>query len=195
MSKFIIYLIEDCEEHAEKTIEKLRSVAPDYENNDYDFQFELLEGSIPQIYEDKQYVFYDQKIMNEIETKRESARNLGNKVGLLLDVMLTQEDIEKSKNSYYAHASISRDIFYKFKGKMPIYFISISATFASYSDIIMGMNLSEQFINQARLARDPAASLKGDLERLFTFYQNFEPEENIDKGTEKDEQQVDIVRI
>lgn len=193
MSKFIIYLIEDCEEHAEKTIQKLQTAAPEYANDEYNFQFELLKGTLPQRYEDKQYVFYDQNILNEIESNIEKEAGAGNKVGLLLDVMLTQEDIEKSKNSYYTHASISRDIFFKFKGKIPIYIVTISASFASYSDIIMGVNLSEQFINEARLARDPVDSLKGDFKRLFTFYQDFKPEENSDKGTEKDEQQVDTV--
>lgn len=177
MSKFIIYLIEDCEENAENTIQKLQTAAPEYANDEYDFQFKLLKGTIPQRYEDKQYAFYDQNIMNVIESNIEREAGKGNKVGLLLDVMLTQEDIEKSKNSYYTHASISRDIFFKFKGEIPIYIVTISASFASYSDIIMGVNLSEQFINQARLARDPAESLEGDFRRLFTFYQNFEPEE------------------
>lgn len=194
MSKFIIYLIEDCEERAEKTIQKLQTVAPEYAKDEYTFQFELMKGNIPQRYEDKQYAFYDQNIMNEIETNIEKEACEGSKVGLLLDVMLTQEDIEKSKNSYYAHASISRDIFFKFKGKIPIYIVTISSTFAAYSDIIMGVNLSEQFINQARLERDPADSLKGDFERMFTFYWNYRPEENIDERTGKDEQQVDIAR-
>lgn len=193
MGKFIIFLIEDCKEHAEKTIEKLQAVAPGYAGDEYDFQFELLEGTVSRRYEDKEYAFYDQSILTEIETKLDEETNAGNKVGLLLDVMLTREDIEKTKNSYYVQASISRDIFFNFKGRVPIYLISESATFASYSDIIMGVNLSEQFINQARLARDPIDSLKGDFKRLFTFYQNFEPEKTIDKGTEKDGLQMDTV--
>lgn len=193
MGEFVIYLIEDRKKHAEQTLGKLRAARAEYAGNEYDFQFELLEGDIPQIYDGEPYVFYDQNILTKIETKVEKENEEENRVGLLLDVMLTQEDIEKSKNSYYVQASISRDIFFKFKERIPIYLISESATFAPYSDIIMGVNLSEQFINQARLAQDPIDSLKGDFKRLFTFYQNFEPESTIDKGTEKDGLQMDIV--
>lgn len=193
MSRFIIYLIEDCMENAQKTIDKLQNAAQEYEKDGVPFQLELLKGSDAQKYEEKQYVFYDQNIISEIETNVNREIDAGNKVGLLLDVMLTQEDIEESKSNYYTHASISKDIFYKFKDKIPVYIVTTSASFASYSDIIMGMKLSEQYINQNRLARDPADSLKGDFERLFTFYQNFQSEPITNEGKEKDGMQMDLV--
>lgn len=176
MSKFVIYLIEDCKEHADKAIKKLSVAALKYAEGGDDFEFYHLKGTVSQKYENKEYLFYDQSVVSRIEEKINNEITMGNKIGLLLDIMLTQEDIEKSKNSYYTHASISRDIFFKFRGEIPIYIVTISSSFAAYSDIIMGVNLSEQFISQARLSRDPVDSLEGDFKRLFKFYQEYKPE-------------------
>lgn len=193
MGKYIIYLIEDCEENANKTLQKLNEIAPKYEDQQTAFEFKLLKGVIPGEHKGKQYVFYDQRILRQIEECIEGERNAGNQIGLLLDVMLTQEDIEESAKSYYTHASISREIFFRFKDNVPIYIITSTYTFASYSDITMGENLSRQFINQLRLAEDPFDSLEGDLDRLFRFYKEFGRQS--DKGTEINEQKMDIVRV
>lgn len=193
MSKYIIYLIEDCEENANETLRRLNEIAPKYEDPEFSFEFKLLEGAAPQEYKGLQYIFYDQSILQQIEARIKSGTNVGNRIGLLLDVMLTKEDIIESAKSYYTHASISREIFFRFKDEIPIYIVTISATFASYSDIIMGENLSKQFISQPRLAEEPFESLEGDLDRLFRFYKEFGRQS--DKGTEINEQKMDIVGV
>lgn len=193
MSKYIIYLIEDCEENASETLQKLNAVAPKYEEPGTPFEFKLLAGAAPQEYKGVQYIFYDQSILQQIEAYIESETNAENRIGLLLDVMLTKEDVEESAKSYYAHASISREIFFRFKDDIPIYIVTSTSTFASYSDIIMGENLSRQFINEVRLIKDSDESLEGDLNRLFTFYKEFGRQS--DKGTETNEQKMDIVGV
>lgn len=176
MSKYLVYLIEDKEENAEETLQRLNEIAPEYGDQENCFEFALLKGTTPGEYRDKRYIFYDQSILEEIDACRERETNAGNQIGLLLDIMLTKEDIEETAKSYYTHASISREIFFRFKGTIPIYMISETYTFAPYSDIIMGENLSKQFINQIRLSEDPIDSLKGDLDRMFTFYKEFKKE-------------------
>lgn len=193
MSKYIIYLIEDREENANKTLQRLNEIAPKYEDQEFSFEFKLLEGAAPQEYKGLQYIFYDQSILQQIEACIKSGTNVGNRIGLLLDVMLTKEDLEETAKSYYPHASISREIFFRFKDDIPIYIVTMTSTFASYSDIIMGENLSKQFINQISLASDPIDSLEGDLDRLFRFYKEFGRQS--DKGTEINEQKMDIVGV
>lgn len=176
MSKYIVYLIEDKEENAKETLQRLNEIAPQYEDEETSFEFELLEGTTPGDYKGNRYVFYNQSILEKIEACRERQTNAGNQIGLLLDIMLTREDIEETAKSYYTHASISREIFFRFKGTIPIYMISETYKFAPYSDIIMGENLSKQFINQIRLTEDPIDSLTGDLDRMFAFYKEFKKE-------------------
>lgn len=173
MSIFKVYLIEDCKQHANETLEKLREVAPDY-NNEYTFEFELLEGTVSKEYDHNNYIFYEKKnIVKRIE-KNIKGLQKGDKMGLLLDVLLTQEDMEQTVASYYPRASISRDIFFKFSSDIPIYIITSTSAFGGQSDIIMGTNLSEQYINQQRLIRDSSSTIKGELDRLFTFYLNYQ---------------------
>lgn len=173
MSKYIVYLIEDSKIHADETLNKLNGIASKYATDTYSIEFKWIQGTVPKEYKGEQYLFYDDSVLEQIEKQTADENTKGNKVGLLLDIMLTQEDIEESANSYYTHASISRDIYFRFKEKLPIYIVTISATFASYSDIIMGENLSKQFINQPRLVWDPIESLESDLARLFSYYQDF----------------------
>lgn len=184
MSKYIVYLIEDREKNAKEILEKLNAVETEYSNNEYSFSFELLEGSVPGEYEGEKYIFYDSTVYKQIERHSAEEKEKGNRVGLLLDVLLTLEDIERTSESYYPQVSISRNIFDQFRDCIPIYFITTTSAFGGQSDIIMGQDLSEQYIKQQRLVRDPQESIGADLDRLFSFYRNFY--KNKDTG-ERDE--------
>lgn len=173
MNKFKVYLIEDCTKHAEETLNKLREVAPDYNNDEFTFEFELIEGTISKEYDNNQYCFYEKdNVMQKIE-KCNGEIHGGDKMGLLLDVLLTQEDMDQTAASYYPRASISRDIFFRFSDDIPIYIITATSAFGGQSSIIMGTNLSEQYINQQRLTRDSNNTIKGELKRMFSFYLDF----------------------
>lgn len=173
MSKYKVYLIEDCMKNANETLAKLNEVAPKHDENKYMFEFELIKGTVPQKYDNKDYCFYEKEdILEKIEERIKKVQN-GDRMGLLLDVLLTKEDMAQTLDSYYPQASISRDIFFKFSEDIPIYIVTETSAFGGQSDIIMGTNLSEQYINQQRLVRDSEDTLKAELYRLFSFYLNF----------------------
>lgn len=174
MNMYKVYLIEDCKQHANETLDKLMKVAPDYNNKEYFFEFELIEGTVSKEYDNNKYLFYEKKdILKKIEKRIRDMHN-GDKMGLLLDVLLTQDDMEQTIASYYPQASISRDIFFKYSDKIPIYIITATSAFGGQSDIIMGTNLSEQYINQQRLIRDSKETIKKELGRMFSYYLNYE---------------------
>lgn len=195
MSKYIVYLIEDRVKNAKDILEKLNKVKTEYCDNEYSFAFELLRGSVPGEYGGEKYSFYDSTVYKQIEQHSEEENGRGNRVGLLLDVLLTQEDIERTSESYYPQVSISRNIFDQFRDCIPIYFITTTSAFGGQSDIIMGQDLSEQYIKQQRLVRDPQDTIKAELDRLFSFYRNFYKNEDIGERDERIEngQQMEMV--
>lgn len=170
MIPYKVYLIEDRNENARETIEKLKKVASEYGNAEYDFEFEWLQGTVPERYDGKQYTFYDESVLEVIDKKIAEATEENCQMGLLLDVLLTKADLENTEASYYPQASISREIFFKFCDDIPIYFITSTSAFGGQSDIIMGKNLSGQYIKQQRLISDPIDSMKEELAKLFNFY-------------------------
>ena len=62
---------------------------------------------------------------------------------------------------------------------MPVYMITASPVFAIQSDIIMGVDLSEQYIAKNALLR---YKFENNIAKLFEFYQNFNFEENCEEG-------------
>lgn len=170
MSRFKIYLIEDEQKHAEETIDKLKEAASERKSGNT-FEFEWMKGTVKTGREE--HIYYEKTILEEIRKCIDRDRNNDVYIGLLLDTLLTQEDIERTMTSYYARASIARDIFFQFYEKIPIYIITATSAFGSQSDIIMGKDLSEQYINQRRLAMNPLKNVREDTERLFLFYEKF----------------------
>ncbi len=170
MSTFKIYLIEDEQKHVEETINKLRAAASERENGNT-FEFEWMKGTVKTGREE--YIFYEKIILEEIRKCIDRDKKKGFFIGLLLDTLLTQEDIERTITSYYARASIARDIFFQFYEEIPVYIITASSVFGSQSDIIMGKDLSGQYINQRRLTMNPLKNVREDTERLFLFYEEF----------------------
>lgn len=170
MPKFKIYLVEDEPKHAEETIGKLEEAAHE-RGGEFEYEFEWLEGTIER--EEGKYVFYEEKILKQIRNCIKGDKKNNILVGLLLDTLLTQDDIEGTLNSYYAEASIARDIYNEFYKKVPVYIVTATSVFGAQSDIIMGKDLSEQFINQRRLAMNPLKTIREDTDRLFRFYEGF----------------------
>ncbi len=168
MPKFKIYLIEDEPKHAEETMGKLQDAAHERES---EYEFEWLQGAIKR--EEGKYVFYEGKILEQIRNRIKGDKKKNILVGLLLDTLLTQDDIEHALSSYYAEASIARDIYNEFYKKVPVYIVTATSAFGGQSDIIMGKDLSEQFINQRRLAMNPLKTIREDTDRLFRFYEAF----------------------
>lgn len=170
MSKMKIYLIEDETTHASETIEKLRSAAKEY-SSPYEFEFEWMKGTVK--YQGEKYLFYEEEILEQIQENINKEIESDVSVGLLLDTILTQDDLEYAVASYYPRASLARDIYFKFYEKIPVYIVTATSAFGGQSDIIMGKDLSEQYINQRRLAMNPLKNIKDDTDRLFRFYVSF----------------------
>ncbi len=165
-----IFLIEDCLEHANETIRILNNAAGKYAE-EYEFKFEWLQGtSEPEDVEHEKHIFYDSEIVGRLAEKIKEGKSKGECTGILLDIMLTKEDIEKTLKSYYAYASISRDIYYRFNREIPIYIISTSSSFGGQSSVIMGTDLSNQFVKYGDLKK---TYCKEDTDRLFSYYQDY----------------------
>lgn len=171
MTKLNIFLIEDCEREAAEIIGKLNEMAGKRENPKYSFHFEYLKGAkLVKEYEGERRSFYEPDVLEKIRELYLKAKDQNEKMGILLDVLLTQEDIENSLSSYYPQADLAKQIYFKFHGSMPIYMITGTATFATQSDVIMGVDLSDKFIAKKALLK---YELKQDIDKLFGFYEDY----------------------
>lgn len=195
MSKYIVYLIEDCEEHAEKTLAALNRIKTDYSDEAHSFIFERLEGTVSDEYENEPYTFYDSTVFEKIEQQIKEEKGKGNYIGLLLDTMLTRDDITRTSMSYYPQFSISREIFERFSDRIPIYIITSTSAFGYQSEITMGRNLSEQYIKYRKLADYPRTPISKELKQMFSFYRNFYKNADSGKRTKEraDERQMELV--
>ena len=179
MTHYDIILIEDRKQDVAEILDCLKESAKE-KSDKYDFHFEHIQGTEECNYEGEEYLFYNESILQTIEQKCAEARDQSKeKIGLLLDVMLTKEDLESSLSSYYPQAALAKRIYFEFHDSMPVYMITASPVFAIQSDIIMGVDLSEQYIAKNALLR---YKFENNIAKLFEFYQNFNFEENCEEG-------------
>lgn len=180
MIVYKIIVIEDRKKDAEEVVKSLETLAADRNDSEYNFRIEYLGGKKAEKYEEEEYLFYDNSVINEIEEKCLESKRNGERIGLLLDVMLTKEELESSLSSYYPQAELAKQIYFKFHNSIPVYMITASPVFATQSDIIMGVDLSEQYIAKKALVR---YKFKDNINNLFDFYRNFEFEESRKEGS------------
>lgn len=152
MNKIVIYLIEDNPVDAKRITEDLNNRAKKKYNKDgYEYEFKPLEGTNKKNYKGQDWNFYDSEIIDRIQGKLSDEEKNGNKMGLLLDVLLTEKDRENSVAAYYPTASIAKDIYFEFYRKMPIHIITSLLMFGTQSEIIMGVDLSDSYIYKEAL--------------------------------------------
>ncbi len=181
MTHYNIFLVEDRVDDAEKIVNSLTKLAREKNNNEYDFRFEPIVGRSEEEYEGKEYVFYDETVIEEIE-EHLNIENIDpedhdkQKAGLLLDILLTKEDIESNLSSYYPQPELAKKIYFRFYKRIPVYMITAFSAFAIQSDVIMGVDLSEQYIAKDALLR---YEFKGDIDKLFNFYHKFYQEKGM----------------
>lgn len=144
----VIYLIEDKMKDIKEILTKLNDFARNnqYPNDEYNFQFKSLEGTIAKTKYNCDWKFYEPGVIEEIRDKMAEEEGQGNKMGLLLDVLLTEGEVEYSRQKYYPRANIARDIYSEFNELMPIYIITGILNFGSQCDIIMGVDLHNFYI-------------------------------------------------
>lgn len=182
MTHHEIILIEDQKEQVTEIKDCLTKFAEERSDDECDYHFEHIKGTIEDEYEEEEYFFYDDSVIKEIEKKCSEAKkyneekNDTKKVGLLLDVMLTKEDLDSNLSSYYPQADLAKKIYFKFRNEIPVYMITTSPVFATQSDVIMGVDLSEQYIAKGALLK---YKIEDDIDKLFAFYRNFKQTKRI----------------
>lgn len=144
----VIYLIEDRVKDMRDILEKLNAFAQNKksQNNNYIFQFKPLKGTVAKRCYEDDWVFYEPRVIEDIRDRKAEEEEKGNKMGLLLDILLTKADIDYSRSKYYPKASIASKIYSEFHEKMPIYIITNILNFGTQSDIIMDADLRDSFI-------------------------------------------------
>lgn len=167
MTKMNIYLIEDYMKEAEQIINKFRQMAEKRENK-YLFCIEHLKGTKNTIYEGLERDFYELGVLKQIEDLYAQSERKREKMGILLDVLLTEEDMDSMYSSYYPQAELARRIYQEFHNRIPIYMITNTATFAVQSDVIMGVDLSDAFIAKDALLK---YELEKEIEKMFHHYE------------------------
>lgn len=170
MTPYRIVLIEDRKKDADEIVDCLKELMKKRDDKKYNFLIEHIEGKKAEKYEEDEYLHYDESVIDEIEAKYLESSQKKEKMGLLLDVMLTKEDLESSLSSYYPQAELAKQIYFEFHDSMPVYMITASPVFAIQSDIIMGVDLSEQYIAKNALLR---YKFKDNIDKLFDYYRNY----------------------
>lgn len=172
MRNFKVLLIEDCQAEAANIVDQLNRQARKRNDAECVFRFEFLKGTIGD--GNNEHIYYDENVIDRIEECLQETTE--DKIGLLLDVLLTQKDIENTLASYYPQADLAKKIYFRFCDRIPVYMITGTATFSTKSDVIMGTNLSGQFIAKNALLR---YKLEKDINKLFSFYKKYEPQTDI----------------
>lgn len=165
-----IYLVEDKSEDMNSIIQKLNTISQEKNTAECQFEFVPLEGTIEDEYEGQHFCFYEDDVIGRIEEAIHAEEMLeGHRICILLDIYLTKDDFSNKTPTSHTGADLAKRIYLNFKEKMPIYIITDAPWFATKCDVIMGIDLSEQFIPKNALLR---YELEEDIDALFSFYRN-----------------------
>lgn len=175
MIRYKIFLIEDRIADAAKIIDSLNDWAKKENDEKYNFCFKLIKGKNKEVYEEEDYLFYDETVIKEMENHiKNENNNCENhdieRTGLLLDILLTKEDLESNLSNYYPQPELAKKIYFKFYKRIPVYMITSFSAFAIQSDVIMGVDLSEKYIAKDAILR---YKIRDDIHKMFDFYRRF----------------------
>jgi len=157
-------------------VEKITEAIKDFENvnmegQNYHFVVEHLPGmGEVETIRERDYLFYNEQVLEQIEEKiAENAQenDVEIKLGLLLDVVLTREELESKDKNFYPEVNMARMIYDKFHNSLPIYILTSVPSFYTHSERIMGADLSEQFIPKEVLLK---FKMKSMLDKLKNYY-------------------------
>lgn len=163
-----LLLIEDDVNDVEKITEAINNFENvNVEGQDYHFEVEYLPGNGEvETLRERDYLFYDEQVLERIEEKIVE-NNVEIKLGLLLDVVLTREELESKDKNFYPEVNMARIIYDKFHNRLPIYILTSVPSFYTHSERIMGVDLSEQFIPKEVLLK---FKMKSMLDKLKNYY-------------------------
>lgn len=166
----IIYVIEDKNEDMDNVIQKLNEISERKNTAACHFEFAPLIGTVEKEFDGQYFRFYEEEIITRIEeVLYQEEQQTDHRMCILLDVYLTKNDfINKTSNSHTG-ADLAKKIYLSFRERLPIYIITDAPWFATKCDVIMGVDLSEQFIPKNALLR---YELEEDIDMLFQFYRS-----------------------
>ena len=161
-----IVLINDSLQEANIMMTKLEQIAQEKSTPECQFEFVFLQGTEEGEISHEPYLFYKEDVIDQIKDLAQNVQ-LGERICLLLDFMLQEKDYINVLNSNYPKIELAKKIYYQFRKKMPIYMFSRSPWFATKCDVIMGANLSNQFITRDALVR---YNNQDAINKMFEFY-------------------------
>lgn len=139
-----LLLIEDELLEAEEIVASVKEL---FKNETvHHFEIEHLPGQGGEVtLRDRNYLFYNDSIIQDIQGRIDNCEK-GTTIGLLLDVVLTEEELDSKYKNFYPEVKVARKIYDAFQDKIPIYIVTSVPNFFTHSVKIMGVELSDQFI-------------------------------------------------
>lgn len=160
-----VYFIDDNKEDVTKYLELLKNKIPEDRKEEIDFEWLKGDGT-----ETQKNKFYTEHVLEDIEAKRNELGHENKKMGILLDIILTEEEHKGLGKSFYPKVGLAKKIYFRYKDEMPIYIITLINTFGAQCDVIMGEDVSDRYISKSSLEREMEMGIKA----LFDFYINWD---------------------
>lgn len=170
-----LFLVEDELEHVEKIRNVMEEFA-DFDSVDGEhchISVEYLPGELEEKEENREFRFYDDKILAEIQNKIND-QSQGDRIGLLLDIVLTQEEWISKYKDQLPQLTLAPEIYRRFQGQLPIYIITTVSAFYTKSEKMMGVDLSDRFVDKTLLTD---VKLTAAIQKLQNFYVNWYKED------------------
>lgn len=106
---------------------------------------EWIRGTDPVTKRGKEYLFYTDQVLDELEKKIAEKTNGG--IGILLDVVLTKEEQERCNVNDFSRIELSRKIYDRFEGRCNVYLITGLRSFGTLAwGIFERENLNNRYI-------------------------------------------------
>lgn len=170
--RMTVYLLEDKEEHAEMILRQLnKRMLNQYGEN---IRFEWLREDSNRKFKknystgkEETYYFYTQEIIKKIEEKKNQMKEKnGEKMGILLDLLLTEKDFDDEGRYYYPKVKLAKEIFFKYDKILPVYIVTSIPSFGIQCDMIMGEDLSDRYVLKSKLKDNESDS----VERVYDYF-------------------------
>ena len=166
----VIYLLEDRVPDKDDTLNLLREKIPQDMQNEISFEWLEGDGNI-KVIDGILYHFYTESVLQQLENKKAELEASGDSMGILLDILLTENEAENAGKSFYPKVDLAKKIYFQYKDSVPIYIVTVLAVFGAQCDVIMGEDLSDQYVTKQELLK---YKMESSIRDLFWFYTNFQ---------------------
>lgn len=160
----VIYLIEDKIVDKDDILRLLRDKIPQALQNE--ISFDWLPGDEQ---ENNGFQFYTNSVLKNIADKKAEVEVDGGKMGILLDLTLTEDETASLGQSFYPEVHLAKEIYIRYKDQIPIYIVTSVNSFGAQCDVIMGEDLSDRYVTKSALLR---YKMKNSINDLFNYYKN-----------------------